>query len=135
MKRIFCIVLCALVMLCAGCIDVSLAQGFDEASVTDAAKEVVALINAQDYPTIESNMREDLKSQLTPGQLEEALGEKVTSLGAFKEFSSISVIGQKNKVTSEDYAVAVAKCKYDDGNAIYTLSFDVDMALVGIYMK
>lgn len=125
------LVLAALLTGCAA--SAKLAEGFDKDAVTDRAKEVVEVINTLDYEAVVALLREDLQSQVTAEKLKEGWDGKLSTLGAFTDYSNITVVGQKSGET--DYAVAVVAAKYEKGSAIYTLSFDIDMELAGLYMK
>ena len=43
--------------------------------------------------------------------------------------------GTTDKTTGEEYAVAQVSVKHENANLVYTLSFDKDLALVGLYLK
>jgi hypothetical protein len=43
--------------------------------------------------------------------------------------------GTKDSTTGEEYAVAQVLCAHEDGNVLYTLSFDTELQLVGLYLK
>ena len=51
------------------------------------------------------------------------------------EVTSIMAYGSTDKNTGEEYAVAVAQAKYEKKSFTYTISFDTDMNLAGIYYK
>jgi len=125
-----------LLLLSAGCaFSLSLPEGFDKSEVESRAQEVVGIINGQDYDAVVALLRSDLQGQVTAAQLKEAWEGKLSELGSFLEVTNISLLGQKDQNTKEDYATAVLVCKYENGTATFTLSFDSDLALVGLYMK
>lgn len=129
-----CLVLILSFML-TGCGSTKLAEGFDEAVVTETAKEVVGLMNDEDYQAICDMFSDDLKDALTPEKLEESLGQIVTDRGDFKEIQNVAVVGQKIKDTEEDAAVAVVVASYENNKNTYTISFNKDMKLIGFFMK
>lgn len=136
MKRKIGITLACLILvtaLFAGCASTKLADGFDKDAVIEKAKQTVDVINTLDYAAMTALMRDDLEAQLSADKLKEAWDKKLTELGAFEKYDSVTVIGQKTQ--EADYAVAVVVAKYKNGNAVYTLSFDKDMELAGMYMK
>lgn len=124
----------AAVLLLAGCAS-GLADCFAQEDVTNRAKEVVETINTLDYQAVVDELREDLRDQITPQRLEESWGTQLTAAGAFQEYKSVTLVGQKDKTTGEDYATAVLVCRYENASLTYTLTFDRDLALVGLYMK
>ncbi len=124
-----------LILSMAACGSAKLSAAFDEQQVTDRSKEIVETINTMDYDSIVSLLREDLQSQISAAELEEAWGKQFSEAGAFVEFKQVSLAGTKSKTTNEDYAVAVLVCKYENATLTYTLSFDTSLNLVGLYMK
>lgn len=128
------VVLMLLGMLSA-CGGAKLADIYDEDDVIARAKEVVGIINTGDYEAVVAQVREDLRDKLPAETLEEAWGPALAEAGAFEEYASVSVIGQKSKSTGEDYAVTVLTCRYENGKRIFTVSMDKDLAIVGLYMK
>lgn len=130
---IFFLALCLMFGL-SGC-GASLPDSFEEESVLNAAKATVEKINALDYEGVTGELREDLKEAITSQQLEEAWGARLEELGEFEEIRDSALKGTKDQSTGEEYAVVVLACAYENGTAIYTLSYDQDLALVGLYMK
>ena len=51
------------------------------------------------------------------------------------EVTGITAYGSTNKNTGEEYAVTAAQAKYEKKSFTYTISFDTDMNLAGIYYK
>lgn len=125
-----------LLILLSGCSTVQpLADSFVEDDVIARAKSVVEIINTLDYAAMTAEIREDLQSQLSADQIKTSWDARLSSIGSFKEYKSIIVTGTKSKTTGEDYATVILICAYEDGTATYTLSFDTDMQLVGLYMR
>lgn len=140
--------LSAFLLLLSGCTSNKLADIYDEDEVKAKAEEVVALANAGDYETLASMFPEELKASITAETFEAAWSEKLTECGEFVEFSKEVILGQKQKDTGEDLAVAVLVAKYENGKAQFTLSFakqdgeeesgedtPTPLSLVGAYMK
>jgi predicted small lipoprotein YifL len=119
--------------LCTGC-GSKLPEGFDADVVTQKATEVVQYLTDRNYQAIEDVARQDVKEALNAGYLEEVLDSTIVALGAFEEISAVALAGVKGQ-SQEEYAAAVVIAVYENGKAQYTLSFDIDMALVGLYMK
>ena len=80
-------------------------------------------------------LRDDLKDQLTPEALEAAWGGTLESFGAFKDYKTVATASTQDTATKEDYAVVGLVCTYENGEGTFTLSFDKDLALVGLYLK
>ncbi|MEA4822936.1 MAG: DUF3887 domain-containing protein [Clostridiaceae bacterium] len=122
-----------LVLLLAACQTGALPEGMDKDAVCERGMAVVDVINTGDYDAMVHELREDLRPQLTADDLRKAWDEKLTSLGGFKEYQLIQAVG--TKTDGVPYAVVVLNCAYENGTATFTLSFDTDYQLAGMYMK
>jgi hypothetical protein len=126
------IVAAVFLTLAAGCAG-KVPDGYDKDRLTQRAKEVVETINTLDYNAVILELRQDLQSQITPESLSDAWDANLSALGAFKDYKNIAYTSTKSG--NIVYAVVVLNCTYENGSAIYTLSFDSDYELVGLYMK
>ena len=118
-----------------GCAAAKLPDGFDKDEVGTAAEEIVGLATEGDFDSIIASMREDLKGSITPDQLKEGWGPIFQNAGTFVSISKTVLSGISDKNTGEEYAMAQVLVKYDKANLVYTLSFDKDLKLVGLYLK
>jgi hypothetical protein len=132
--RILFILLVFLITLSA-CTTTKLADIYDEKIVTERAKEVVELINSQDYDNVNAEIRDDLQDQLTSNQLRDAIGAKLVEAGAFIEYKSITTFEQKSKTSGEDYATVVLVGNYEKSTLVFTISMDSNLDIVGLYVK
>lgn len=133
-------VLAALLALCTalvlfGCGAQPLPEGFDKDKVTARAEEIVGYANSGDYDAIIACLRADLTDAVTADQLKEGWAPTYEKVGAFDSIQSEQLVGTTDKTTSEEYAVALIACKHASGSVLYTLSFDKDLNLVGLYLK
>jgi len=119
----------------SACTSTKLADNYDENIVTERAKEIVELINSQNYDQVNAEIRDDLQDQLTSEKLKDALGARLAEAGAFLEYQSIATLGQKSKTTGEDYAVVVLIGKYEKSTVVFTISMDSNLDIVGLYVK
>jgi len=119
----------------AACNSVKLADIYDENIVTERAKEVVEMINSQDYDKVNAEIRDDLQDQLTSNQLKDAIGAKLVDAGSFIEYQSITTFGQKSKTSGEDYATVVLVGKYEKSTIVFTITMDSNLDIVGLYVK
>ncbi len=124
-----------LIFSLAACSSNKLADIYKEDEVIAKAKNVVETINTQDYDAVVAFVREDLQNQLTAESLESAWKSTLDESGAFKDYKTTVTYGQKSKSTGEDYAICVLVCTYENSTRTFTLSFDKDLAVVGMYMK
>lgn len=136
MKKAFAyIAVFALILSLSACSSTKLSDAFKEDEVISRAEKTVAVISTLDYDAIVPEFRDDLESQVTPEQLENAWSKQLNAAGKFVKYSSETVFGQKDKSTGEDYAVAVLVCKYENSTLTYTISMDKDLNIIGMYMK
>jgi hypothetical protein len=119
----------------SACNSVKLADIYDENIVTERAKEVVEMINSQDYDKVNAEIRDDLQDRLTSNQLKDAIGAKLVEAGAFIEYPSITTFGQKSKTSGEDYATVVLVGKYEKSTVVFTITMDSNLDIVGLYVK
>lgn len=118
-----------------GCAGKSLPEGFDADEVGSTAEEIVGLATMGDYESIIFALRDDLKEAITADQLREGWAETYEKAGAFDSITKVSFSGTADQTTGEEYAVAQLLVKHENANLVYTLSFDKDLALVGLYLK
>lgn len=119
----------------SACSSAKLADNYDENIVTERAKEVVEMINAQNYDQVNAEIRDDLQDQLTSEKLKDAIGAKLIEAGTFIDYQSIAAVGQKSKTSGEDYAVVVLVGKYEKSTVLFTISMDSNLDIVGLYVK
>ena len=119
----------------SACTSGKLADIYDENIVTERAKEVVEMINSQDYDKVNAEIRDDLQDRLTSNQLKDAIGAKLVEAGAFIEYQSITTLGQKSKTSGEDYATVVLVGKYEKSTVVFTITMDSNLDIVGLYVK
>jgi hypothetical protein len=117
------------------CTSTKLADIYDENIVTERAKEVVEMMNAQAFDKVNAEIRDDLQDQLTSSKLNEVIGAKLAEAGAFIEYQSITTLGQKSKASGEDYATVVLVGKYEKSTVVFTISMDSNLDIVGLYVK
>jgi len=122
------------VILLTACSAPGLSSAFDEATVKQAAENVVTLLNNQDSNGLRAIFTSQMDAAITDdvfGQIFSALAEG----GKFLEIEDMAVYGSTDKSSGEEYAVAVVRAVYDMKTFTYTISFDKDMMLAGLYYK
>jgi hypothetical protein len=120
--------------LLAGCIGQELSGDFNEEEVRKAAENVITLINDQDSEGIRElctvRMREALTDDVLD-QIYEAIGEG----GQFENIEDMSVAGTTDSQSGEEFAVVVARAKYEIKTFTFTISFTKQMKLAGLYYR
>lgn len=111
-----------------------LSSEFDQNQVEEMATNVVELVNKGDAEGIQGICNDEMKQAMTDDVLNQVF-DTVKEFGEYEEVSKIDVTGINDKASNEPIAVAVIKAKYADKKATYTISFDTDMKLAGLYLK
>lgn len=136
MKKYLRVLIVILVMsLLFGCSGNKLSDKFDEQEVLDKGKEVVDVINTRQYEDVIALLREDLRSQITADQLVTAWDDQIVAAGEFEKIRNAAIESQEDSVTKEEYVTVVLEAIYAEDTLIYTLSFDEDLMMIGLYMK
>lgn len=120
----------SLVML-VGCA-VKLPQGFDEAEVKTAAENVITLLNQRDADGLAAIFTDQMKAAITE-DVQAQIFALLDDVGAVREISEMKTGGSTQNEIS--YAVVIAKVKHENQELIYTISFDKDMKLAGLFLK
>ena len=129
------VMILALSMGMIACAGGKLPEGFDKDEVGTSAEQIVGLATEGDYDSIILALRDDLKTSITADQLKEGWAATYEKAGAFKSISKTVFSSAKDKTTGEEYAVVQVMAKHENANLVYTLSFDKNLALVGLYLK
>lgn len=129
--------LCCVILLtgCAGNGLDALDARFDEALIKEQATVVVQLANEGDFEGLCELVRTDVRAQVDAAVLEEAWGSAIEAAGDFVEIKNIRCYGTTDAGTGEAYAVAIVNARYAHAQHVFTLSFDANLELVGLYMK
>lgn len=133
MKRVL-FLISVMVLVLSGCGSTKLAEAFDEDTVKEAAQEAIGYLTAGEYEKNIEMMSADMKEALTAEGLAANVETMNAQTGAFKEYKSIAVVGQQDS-QGTDMAVAVVVAAFEKRNVTYTISFNTDMEVVGLWMK
>lgn len=137
MKKLICLLFCAMLLL-AGCGGNNLAPldaQFDEAVLKTRAAEIIEHANAGDYEGLCAFIREDVQAQVDAATLSEAWGGTIEAAGEFVEIKNAYCYGTDDPSTGEAYAVVIVNCRYAHAQHVFTLSFDANLELLGLYLK
>ena len=117
--------------LLAGCAS-KLPEGYDEDELKASAEVVINLLNQRDSVGLNEMMPEDMKAGLTE-EVQAQIFAFLDESGTMKEISSMGVSGsEENGIT---FAVVIAKVAYENRDITYTIGFDPDMKLAGLYLQ
>ncbi|MGO1469885.1 MAG: DUF3887 domain-containing protein [Tissierella sp.] len=135
-KNKFKFILCLIIIftLLVGCSSSKLSDDFNEEEIKEKAEEVIKIINNEDSQALLEMTTVQMKNALTDDTLEE-IYEAIGEGGELENIEEMSVAGQKDKDTEEEFAVVVAKTKYENKNFVYTISFTKEIKLAGLFYK
>ena len=111
----------------------SLPDGFDGDEVLKSARSVVEQLSKKDYTGVVEQFSSVMEG-LDEKTLSETMEQKLDDLGEFVSVSSEDLTGGSSEKTG-DFATAVLVCEYQYGSATYTISFDKDGWICGLYVK
>ena len=113
-----------------------LSEKFDAEEVKKAAEEVIGLVNEGDFDTLaEEKWNTIMQTSLDADTMAAQVEPVVEELGEFQSFDKEAVVGETDKETEQEFAVAVIRVQYEKRTAQETMSFDEDMKVGGFYIK
>lgn len=134
MKRIILLILVIFIVgMFSACNSTKLADTFNKDTVKTTAKQVIEYMNSGDFDKVNAMVREDYQIILTSDVLSEAVEKTYGKAGSFVKYEVINIVGTKDKDT--EYAIALVQAKYKKQNVTFTISFDSNLDVIGIYMK
>lgn len=127
MRKLLLVMLSAIIMLvfvaCGNKVDESTTEKF-----TTKAEDIVLLLNDANYEDVHAMFDEQMKVALPVHDMEQ-LTPVFEESGDFKEINKSSI------EEDEDFYVAVLAAKYSEKNRVFTISFNAEEEVVGLYVK
>lgn len=127
----------SLLLCLVGCGSSKLAESYDKDTIYEKAQEVIMLANEGKYDEITklAELPEDTTAEDFAKLVEEGWNPILKDKGDFVEITQYEIAGQHDKKTDQDYAVIALAVKYNEGTCVYTLYYNEDYELVGLYLK
>jgi hypothetical protein len=132
--RVFIIISCLCVIFLSACSAPALSVDFNEEDVKLLAQDVVSLLNAQDSEGLRSLFTEQMNTAITDDVFVQIYAA-IEGGGKFESIENISVVGSTDKSTGEEFATTVVTAKYENQTFTYTISFNKQMQLAGLYYR
>lgn len=131
MKKVVCSVLAALLCLTvlAACSAPPLPEGVTEESLGKAATATIEQLNDCDYETLKASMDETMLKAIEEANFNASWDAERETLGAYKGEKSSQYTSQKG------YAIAIVQAEYEQKTLTYTLSYNADLTLAGLFYK
>ena len=116
-----------------------LPEGMVEETVLDAGREIVTLLNEENYQEILDRLRADVAAggarPLTAEDIKKQTAETLEKAGAYVLETDAMATGQHAKGSDERFAEAVIFAKHEKKTVRYRIAFDTDMTLIGIQVR
>lgn len=120
---VFTLLLATFLVACGGKVDEATAEKY-----TDLASNVVSLLTEGNYEEVHAMFNEEMKVGLSVEQMSE-LTPIIQQSGDFENI-------RKSSVQEKDgYYVCILVAKYSEEERIYTISFDQEDKIAGLYVK
>lgn len=117
-----------LALALGGC-GASLPDGMQEDEVKKAAEATVSQLAGEDYEGLVASMDEVMKASTTLEDWQAVWQPIAAQVGAFEKIESHAL------ASKDGYAVDVVKVKYANAALTFTLSYNADYQLSGLYVK
>ena len=134
LQTIFLLATILSVVFLSACGAPELSADYNEAEVKTAAENVVTLLNAQDSEGLRALFTEQMNTAITDDVFVQIYAA-IEGGGTFESIESVNVVGSTDKSTGEEFATAVAIAKYENKSFTYTITFNKQMQLAGLYYK
>lgn len=122
----------ALVVLLTGSGRRFLPSQYEEQEVKERAKAAVDELSRGEYETVAEMFGDEMKT-LSAEELREGMSRMSEQMGELQEYESIVVMGYQQGETA--YAMAVVTGKCERGSAVYTITFNEDLKIIGLYRQ
>ncbi len=106
---------------------------FDSSIIEERSKEMIRLLNAEDFDTMIDHSDEQMRSILNKEVIDSAKKLAGEDWGDFKEFGKCYMMEQKQR--GRVYAFVQINAAYENIGITYTLLFNEDLKLSGLYIK
>lgn len=134
MKKIISLIMIAVLAFgLVACTGNNISEAFDEKEVTDRVGEIVDILNSNDKEALLEASGPAVKEALNDQVLDQVFSD-INEFGKFDNISKISM-AEKSDDDGNKYVSVVAQAIYENKKCIYTISFDEEMNLVGLFYK
>jgi Tfp pilus assembly protein PilN len=107
---------------------------FDKQTIKQQAEEVIVLLNEENYNALFAEYaNEILATEVSKQAIQSAKSAIASDWGEMKQIQTESYYEMVQNNNS--YAVAILEVEYEKITVTYTLSFDTNSKLAGIYLK
>jgi len=109
-------------------------MGYDEDEVKERTKLVLSLLDSEDYDTIKNEYSSTImKSTFEKNKIGKAKQTICDDFGKFLSYGNFYTQGLEQ--FGKKYVVVQVNASYENVSVTYTITFDKDMKIAGLYMK
>ncbi len=106
---------------------------FTQEQVESALKQTIEYLDEEDYDSLRANAIDQMQTYLNKETMEQLKAQLSDNWGERLQYGPVYAWEMVQGNTH--YATAQVNVSYENINVTYTISFDVDMRLAGLYMK
>lgn len=106
---------------------------FSRTEVEAALIETIDLLDAADYPALQERGTSNMSAVFNEETMKEVKSAFSDDFG--KRILVSNIYAQEVKQMGKIYAVCQVTVSYENVNVVYTISFDTDMKVAGLYIK
>ncbi len=111
----------------------ALGDDLSQEAVTASVENVIVMLNQNDFDGLQELAVDELKSKLTQETLDEARKGISEDWGEMQSIGKVYMQGVKQK--GKVIVVTQVDAVYENVSVVYTISFDEDLRLGGLYMR
>lgn len=111
----------------------ALGDDLSQEAVTASVEKVVVMLNQNDFDGLQELAVDELKSKLTQETLDEVRKGISEDWGEMQSIGKVYMQGLKQK--GKVMVVTQVDAVYENVSVVYTISFDEDLRLGGLYMR
>lgn len=111
----------------------ALGDDLSQEAVTASVENVIVMLNQNDFDGLQELAVDELKSKLTQETLDEVRKSISEDWGEMQSIGKVYMQGLKQK--GKVMVVTQVDAVYENVSVVYTISFDEDLRLGGLYMR
>lgn len=127
-------ILFGLMMACllVGCSSAKKVENSDK--YINLGQEVIKFLNQGDFEKIKENVTEEMKEALNVETCDKIV-QDLSKNGEFESFGKNEVVSKEDKKENHVYFTVVQEASYKNAKVIFTITFDENDRLGGLYYK
>ncbi|MDY2986617.1 MAG: DUF3887 domain-containing protein [Peptoniphilus sp.] len=97
-------------------------------------QEVITFLNQGDFEKVKENGTEEIKEALNAETCDKFI-QDLSKNGEFESFGKNEVVSKEDKKENHEYFIVVQEANYKNNKMIFTITFDENDRLGGLYYK